>query len=207
VTKPTILGFPRSGNTWLYYICGVLLGAKDPNNLEEVGQYIERRHNTHIKGKTIFIVRNYKECIIRHFGIEDIKGRVGDFLSKPTFKGGVFVSLYINILRTFELANHGKLLIYYEDLMTNPEKQIRRVGKFLDVPTEDFINNYEYYKEDSLSNKPYPERKSFTRGEDLTFHSRQLSLKERTIFDNFYERNYTDLFNKYLTRYKENGNT
>ena len=83
VKRYLILGHPRSGNTWLRYICRALYGLPQvPGHLEddnpEVIGYIPnpifiKRHWLNdskylLKPEydLICIVRNYKECIVRH---------------------------------------------------------------------------------------------------------------------------------------------
>lgn len=191
-------GFPRSGNTWLNYIVTTLLDGKEPIEKEIVKS--NHRFSLIQSNKTpILIVRDYKECMPRHFGYKDIENK--DF--KKLSKSGYKFSLYIKNLQDYDKIFDKALLVYYEELMKYPNNEILRIGKFIDkeknVPI--FLENYEFHKNKSLELKNDPSRAGTISGEDLHYHSKNLSQSTLFRLYNHFKNDHPKIFEKYLKCY------
>lgn len=111
--------------------------------------------------------------------------------------------LFVNLALFDIWPSPKKLLVYYEDLLTQPEKIIPQIVKYIGEPTwkiEEFLDNIEMHKE--LCLRYYRWRHgSWTEGKDLTYHSKSLSPEEIQILYRHIKETNPKLWNKYLSRY------
>jgi hypothetical protein len=111
--------------------------------------------------------------------------------------------LFVNLAQFDTWRNDRKLLVYYEDLMTNPQATIAKVVKFIKEPlskVKDFIASLDFHKERCLTY--YRARHgSITEGKDLTYHTDHLSKDEVQILYHHIKATNPSLWNKYLSRY------
>ena len=89
------------------------------------------------------------------------------------------IFLYIELLLVYDSFSGTKMLIYYEDLVLEPEREIRRIKDFFDVPEvrwRTFMNQYDYYSELSRQggNRVWSGNNS---GIDTKFHRKNQSKK------------------------------
>lgn len=158
------------------------------------------------KSKLLFLLRDYKENLYRN--------TFPGLLSNEEFKD-LFLNnhskfiLYITNLTTYDQWDPNyRLLIYYEDLITNPEKEVRKIIEFFDESVSDFLNP-ELLKKvtfDVLSyyNKRYePSGGSHSGGKALKYHSRKVLISVLQEIDNYIAIQYPDFWLKYLNRYQE----
>lgn len=226
MNKIYILSYPRSGNTWIRYILEFL--SKRPsqgyNNRLDIalGERIDigvdltaspiafKSHKllNDINGteKLLVIIRDYKEAIVRHaksggFISQDQMRK--HFIQQTEGKSNLDVD-YIDVIETYDIwDNDKKLLIYYEDLITNPILEINKIINFTDLKEsiykDEFFNNYDKHKNNSIvSYMPG----SHTKGNDLKFHSSSLSNSYIEFMTNHLKTNHNIVFNKYLKRYE-----
>ncbi|MFW9880575.1 MAG: sulfotransferase domain-containing protein [Candidatus Thorarchaeota archaeon] len=151
VEKEFLLGCKRSGNNWTIAILQILIGkpvrtVKNPEfenyggfnrlglDLDQTKSILYRTHNIYpelrqidqSKNKLIFIIRNYKECLVRGFKYtakELYSVVLGD---KAGFKH------YIENLQFYEnWKDETKFIIFYEDLIFKPQETIKKLLAFL----------------------------------------------------------------------------
>lgn len=219
-----MLSYPRSGNTWLRYCLEVLTqrstahipGLGNPSNwpLGLMGKFpldfskapIWKIHHGRecpypkpLNDLLIFLVRNPKEVLIRHnhVNLDEVM----------TFPRQEEYARYFNNLKIFAgWPANKKILIYYEDLMTNPRAVLERILLFLGdsiEPLDDFFKNYQKHKEIALDIYKY-NGDSETRGEDLLHHSRKVPESMRRKFDVWLKLHYHRLWRDILKeRYAE----
>ena len=218
-----LVSYPRSGTNWIRYV--IEYSTKQPtpgenrlvrgNNLMYVilngGFAIDRAH----KGfevmqqypKVVLVIRNYKECLIRQFktkwqqydGVEAFLTSE-DLHTPPNW--------YIKNIEAFEAYKKPKLLLYYEDMVHQPNLFIETLGKFLNLnPTRlnEISSNLVFHQKNSVSLYTKRGKKSYTAGkkEETKSHSQQLSKAQKLAFDNFYMERYPELFEQYLKKYAE----
>lgn len=107
-----------------------------------------------------------------------------------------------NIAFYDQLPKENKLLIYYEDLLQNPEKELFRICDFFHCSYEYIellMKDYAKYSKRILAF--YPENK--TNGTEKIHYSHKYSSKQRLIIDRYVRDHYPKLWNKYLKRYAE----
>lgn len=232
--KTFLLSFPRCGNAWLRYCIEAISGA--PSGESDKSQGINRAFGCfvdHIKtdwsidiirkvhrmpnykrgrqwesnrDRVILLVRNYKECIVRHLGTTN----VNKLISNTTGDCEKDVDYMSNILMYDSWPESMKTLVYYEDFIVSPKLVLKQVFSFLKIDvTEDkmnsFFDNYQFHKDKCLEIYS-PGHKSYTRGDKdkLIFHSNQLSLQERIKWDSVLKKRFgKEIFNQYLSRYAE----
>lgn len=117
---------------------------------------------------------------------------------------------YISYLEFFEKWEpENRLLIYYEDLLTNPRKVFDTTLSFLNKNKNrlnEFIDNIDFYK--TLAMKRYSEHfpnypaQSNFKLEHHQFYLNDLYKSKRYAFE-YFSRKYPDIYRKYLSHYFE----
>ena len=117
------------------------------------------------------------------------------------------ILMYIDLLVAYDIFAGTKMLIYYEDLILEPEREIRRIKHFFDATEvfyKDFMRRYDYYSTLSRQgeNRKWAGSKS---GSDIQFHQNRLSKKvmvERIeSFHEFLEKAKYQQVKPYIARY------
>jgi len=213
--KPILVSYSRSGTNWIRYFVEATTGKPTPgqSRLVEGGDYyIDRAHAGFYRidkyEKLVLILRNYKECIIRHHGIESIRNNyksVKDFLKDDSVSQPA--NWYTKNIEAFDNFEKDKLLIYYEDLLTDPATNFQKLGEFLGIDsheTSSFITNIAEHKNKSIKAYTKGVHISETQGDatKIDFHSRKLSQSEVEEIDTFFKSHNRELFDNYLKRYE-----
>jgi len=217
-----LLSYPRSGNTWFRYCIESLtkkptIGytTKNSANFDKnpIGHFsnigvdlsankiLVKRHETNSVEdveKLILVVRDYKECVIRHS--EKKKVDISDL--KKACSSSESSKNYMQMIKYYDEFKGDKFIVYYEDLVNNLENTLRAIIKFLgegEDNLDSFIKELDNHKEESL--KIYGSSK--TRGKSIKHHSNKLTEEQKKEWDNYIKDNYRNLFDKYLKRYEE----
>lgn len=188
------LGYPRSGNSWLKYIIQHLVLDCEYEKTHRLVKHPQADE------KLLVIVRDYKECIPRH--LESFKEQpvtIINNMKRMTETLGTQNPLsYIHPLHEYNEFKGSKLLIYYEDLISNPEKQILRLAKFLGVEKtttySNFIKELDRHKDVSIFD--YGPGNSQTGGKQLDYHKSIFNQEQLFQIDEIF-------VNKYIKRYRE----
>ena len=150
----------------------------------------------------ILILRNFKECIpsqLKHSQQE------GNFLLTylRMFQSEAY---YFENIRLFDERRGAKLLIYFEDLMENPRKELERLARFVGSPTDEiekFVDNISTHKKTLLD---YYKRIGHfhpnTYGKERDYFSREWTDHEKRLCDEEVKKTYPKLW-KYLRRYAQ----
>lgn len=213
-----LLSYPRSGSTWVRYIIEFFSGrptegmspkdnyiSKRIGDLETSGKpIIYKKHhmtaNPHKEDeKLIVLIRNPVEAITRH--------RLGKIDAQQFWEDTSNVEAkidYIFILGVFEKWKGPKLLVYYEDLMSDPKKQISRMLDFLDInqdKLDDFITNIDTHVNNGVSAYSSHDQGSVTKGKDSLHHSKKIGKHLSEFLLMYLRDRYPTIFGKYLSRY------
>lgn len=222
-----LLSYPRSGNTWSRYWLEYLserptfhrFNLKDSRNhpiawsagfeinpmlppIEKVHtqKEIEKGKGDWETDKLILIVRNPKEALSRHGGMEITLG----VLQGDSSKGNSDPRIYFNNIAVYDSWNPEKrLLIFYEDLIEKPIQTMVTVLIFLESSLDkidSFITNYKWHKKNAI--KIYKESES--KGNDLLYHSKLITPVHRKQIDAWIAQLYPYIWHTYLyDRYAE----
>jgi len=210
--KTFLLSYPCSGNTWTRYCLEYLTQRPTFNawlvdrrnipigwqanfevNLDKApilkAHRIETEKFDKDTDQLILIVRNPKEAIRRAEYQLDKK----EHLSEEK-KG----KIYFDNLATFDSWNsENRILIYYEDLITNPESSLEKLLLFLDEsPSKLPLFMQDYHKHQHNALEIYYD--SYSKGRDLLYHSRKIDPDLRKQIDQWIEELYPLYWNKYL---------
>lgn len=223
-----LVGCARSGNNWLITILQILLKkpcrrpgmpslcAKNDLGLNRLGLNLDyckpilyRTHHfspvfkkiDQSKNKLIFIIRNYKECLVRHHRYT--AQELYDVVLNDThgFKD------YINNLQSYDdwKDENTKLLIHYEDLISNPREVIEELLAFLGEGTEgldEFFDQYEYWRKKSINSyKSQHNGMPSSGGKKELFHSKNFPIELLRSMDKHLQQTYPSLWEKYLFKY------
>ena len=211
--KTFLLTAPKSGTNWMAY--SLMQLTKQPfmyispqirnvrilqcTNIKDdaficahLPSIVLNQNQNTVSDKLIVLVRNYFEELISLWG---------DY--KQTFKSAMSTSKhnYFDILNLYDAWNpNQRILVYYEDLMTDYEGEMKRVLDFLgsEAGLQDFLDHYERYREESMQRYTFGIQSG---GADLLYHSRNVPLVWLVQLENFFKKKYPYLWNKYLTRY------
>jgi hypothetical protein len=208
-----LLSYPRSGNTWMRYCLESLsnertVGYIGPHcefesgvlekNRNESDYFLIKRHraeeipNTH-ENKLVFLVRSFEDVLIRH--------NEGKKITIIENTNGTSIR-YIDLVKFYDNFIGEKILVYYEDFMIDPRKEVERVLDFLNLDVnKDKIDDYFLNIDDHKSKSIGIYGASTTKGNLNIRHSSILSEKERKNGRDFLIRNYSSIYNKYLSRY------
>jgi hypothetical protein len=145
----------------------------------------------------ILILRNPKECIVRHSKKLNSKD----------------ISWYMGLLELYDNWPSKKMVIYYEDLINSPELTLRNLTTFLNIEEDrvnEFLDNYETLFNASIGVYDNEEktkiisgnrkRKSFSKGKDMLFHSKNFSSSQLKSFDKTITEQYPNL-KRYIKKY------
>lgn len=195
-----ILSYPRSGNTWLRYIIEFLTDRATvgvhgssativgPLLNKDTKPLFRKSHHSQISpDKLILLVRNFKECIIRHTrsGVPE-KGQIAS---------------YVKMLEFYDNFEGEKLLLYYEDLIDLDEEYLNCLMDFIDrdnhkVP--EFLENLEEHVEECIRIYNTNGNPSVTKGKSKIHHSKNINNK---LWDNAILQINRELVERYLNRY------
>lgn len=169
-----------------------------------------REHHGHLLApwnkngnKLLFVLRNYKESIHRKTNLKNAK----DFRDVFTDDGPVLWQ-YINNIRIFHHWDvNNRLLIYYEDLISDPMNEVKKILKFFDEPipiylTNEFLHDVAMKALNSYHEQHIDSGGSHSKGQDLEYHTKQLPVKCIKAIDHFMETHFPVLWQNYLKRYK-----
>lgn len=211
--RPLLISYPRSGTNWVRYIIESLSGRPTPGQARlhtGTDYFIDRAHKAypvaHRHPGVILILRDYRECLLRsNTGLWEEHRDVELFLEdRMTLSPPHW---YIDNLTAYDTYDGKKLLVFYEDLIGHPEREIRRISSFLDLDpdeTDAFLANLDEHKRTSLSLFTAGGHTSETRGDSskASHHAdMQITCEQRAAFDRYYMENQTTLFERYLSRY------
>lgn len=221
-SKTWLLSFARSGNTWVRYCIEVLtkrptfdkkrpwLETAFPLALN-CGHEIDYSKEPVIKvhsvdevsccneyDKLIVLVRNYQEVFLRHYSLLPTEEHftTNSLICRP--------ASYFTILDFYERWPADKrLLLYYEDIVTDLPSALATLVAFLDGPLDaipDFMEQSVMHT--SISKELYKQHGGTkSDGVDLTFHSKSVSREELQAFNDLVKMRYPTLHFAYLQRY------
>lgn len=217
-----LVSYPRSGNTWYRYCIEYLSkcptkgydhklkGGKktidEPlcnfatNHVNLKNDFIlVKRHelpNMEEDDKVILLLRNPKEVIIRHFRSMPQKD-INHVLNAQ-------VDWYFSIIRGFDSINKQKMVVYYEDLITNIAPVLKKSIQFLDISDayyQPFMDSIGKHRAQGLKvyGNQFP---SMTKGRKVLFHSNSVNKDVTKKIENRLKEKSPELYTKYLGRYK-----
>ncbi len=197
----TLWSWHKSGNHWIRFIAEYLTGCPTSGgvgNTKDIPICLntfpsEEHPLSHVNPKAPFvlykshwaykitsrsaillIIRDYQEVISRPHRIRELVGEA---------------FLYLNLIVSYDRFSGNKMIIYYEDLLTYPEREISRTKYFLNASDKRFqtlMDDYDYYAELSKQgeNRAWY---GYNSADDLRFHQKKLSKKNLLTRKNFFQ--------------------
>lgn len=218
-----LLSYPRSGNTFVRYCVEYIskrpsvdhpsIGKKFPELGVDLSAPVImfkshrwKPDNMGLEGADglIALVRDYKECIPRHYkeNPKHKKDLFNMFVSEVKGIDNETGADYISVLQAYDQRIGPKHFIYYEDLILKPRQTIIKLAEFIGFKNdhlEDLLNNYDKHQKFGI--KAY-HAKSHSLGKDIKFHQKQLDKNILNKMTAHLKKVHPDLFQKYLTRYE-----
>ncbi len=224
-----LLSYPRSGNTWYRYCIEYL--TKKPTvgyagfektvvwDYEPLGFSIDigvnlnadniliKRHGIECLYEevesVILLIRNYKECIVRHCcSSKNNKNFNISMLKNACHKGNGVKQDYVGLIEYYDQFPKEKMVVYYEDLVDCLKPTLKKSLQFLnedDQYLESFMSDIQHQHKECMSLYG----NSQTKGKNSIFHSTRMSAEQKTMWDNYLIEYNNELYDKYLKRYKE----
>ena len=209
--------YPRSGSSWLYYsILHMNNGHIDPLSAFKThnGIFSLEERTNNVGGPIgdfshyFLLIRNYKEAIVRHKeGVNSEEGFVK--ATKNIGEPRAAHLDYIHVITAFEaIKDKQKLVIYYEDFMSQQEETLVAIAGFLGLHRTGlikFLAKLEEHKKECIKGYRNRGNASVTEGKVsmLNHHSKKLTLEQRLAWDKSLSDRYPEIFEKYLKRYRE----
>ena len=217
-----IFSYPRCGVTWVRYICRTMynmsiksahcddgythdaygldgMWAFDIEENKSIGQeftktHVVRKKDFH-KRPLIFCLRNPKEAIIRHNKKKVARGDNIDI--KSDLIG------FIDNIRIYDEWKNRKIMIIYEDMISNPKIEIEKIGDFIDGDSQEFMDHYNKHRQRSIAlYNQMPNELSYTKGKKLIYHSKELTQEEHQHWNQLMEEEDEYLYRTYLSGYE-----
>ena len=212
--KIHLMGYPRSGNHWIRFCLENLLSSADALN-QESSRYTYWGHNPRRlrlyradqeKDYLIVIVRNYRECMMRHHNNRD--DRMLDFMRFEDSNLNRMEQLfeanrngYILTLKCYEAWNpKNRFMVYYEDLINDPETNLKSLMRFLgqdEALVDAFMIDFEAKRDESYKRYINPQ----SRYSNLIYHTSLMREENILECDEFMRTKYPDYWEKYLSRF------
>ena len=145
----------------------------------------------------IFLTRNYHHCIPRHIYSFYPEKNPNDVVKKELW----FADDYIERFRLYEKwPEKNRLLIYYEELMKNPESTMEKVLTFMGEPD----THFQSYKE----TLPHLTKKSTTFYKNVVLKRKTrnltpLSFRTSRWLTNYLQQKDRRIYDTYIQQYKE----
>ena len=208
---------PASGNTWVRFIIEYLTGCpslgvqfKDPGDIPLSLQVVNRLTPSvlaHVDMDKPFIVykSHHPYSIEKSSSIILLIRNFYELLKGDKFADNR-ITVYLELIVSYDHFKGKKMLIYYEDLLTNPKTEIYKLKCFFNSPEKhykSFINNYEYYQKISKRIR------GSISGNDSDFYNKQPMISPAEV--EIRKKNFHLLLNEpkyqyakpYLARYME----
>jgi hypothetical protein len=144
----------------------------------------------------IFLLRDYKEVIIRHLESPSRKKDIAEI--------NKCIGEYIHCLKFYDEFDGRKCFLTYEDMLIHPRIEITKIIEFLGLPKEqyynEFFDNFEAHRAKSV--KTY-HGGSHTGGDvkNLHFHVQNADPQLVNRIANAFKTEHEELYDKYLKRY------
>ena len=210
--RPLLVSYPRSGTNWVRYIVECISGCPTPGEERLVSgdnYFLDRAHRAYpvmkLYKKVLLIVRDYRECILRHK--QDVWSDYPDVVALLTDETHEHPpSWYIQNIQAFDAFKGEKVLIYYENLLKEPVEAITKLSAFLRLDparTRSFLEDIETEFQNSVdayTRLVHTSETALTK--DISFHAKtKLNPDQVEQFDEFYFSRYPDIANRYLSLY------
>ncbi len=162
------------------------------------------------KETLIVIVRNPKEVLTRMVGILSERNK-GVSLADPKAEdifNNTLTMQYLQILKLYDAwPADRRFMIYYEDLISDPEQIFKGLLAFLNEPPiylDAFIACYQDHKKASLQMYAKQEDEPVTQGNKAVHYATSIDRSERSRLDNYFTQTVPTLWHRYLKdRYAE----
>ena len=196
--KTFLLSSAQSGQEWLQYSVQHLTNRLCGENLFRLGYdpnkpqlFVVEKLASHQKdGILILLLRDYKEVLYRQ-----------------KIRGGNGLEGYFQNLKVFHNWNEQKrFLVYYEDLIDEPERVLPELLTFLQENKRGlrlFLTELEFRGESVWATLNRLGISTFPEEEDFYYHTRKKSKNELFEMDKKARAVHPGLFERYLTRYEE----
>jgi hypothetical protein len=215
--RPLLVSYSRSGTNWIRYIIEYLSGRPTPGQQrlfkgKPKEFFIDRAHCgfevMHQYKRVMLVIRDYRECLLRHNQALWARiNNVNTFLEDMTVKHPPV--WYIQNIRSFDAFTGDKLVLYYEDILSDPSSQIPELCEFLGFSRNScnkFLEDLPAHAKKSVNAYTATTHTSETKQNPTNFNfhaSKNLTPAQRIAFDEYYRKQYPDLFEKYLSRYAD----
>ncbi|MDX8430445.1 MAG: sulfotransferase domain-containing protein [Candidatus Algichlamydia australiensis] len=226
-SKNILLSVPRSGSHWLLYGVGFLCLEPFSNDFlyargkncnhssnfanpfgldidESKPPFLVRTHrSSHVQkqrktqNKLILIVRNPLESLVSRKKFHKS--------AQPNVINRENLDYYLNYLRVFDSWNKkNRLLVYYEDLIEEPQRVFEEILVFLGKPLdrmELFFQDYDYYRETAMNAYSNHFNYGAVSNGEVLYHSKKVKKKNASFVKEFLQDSEPEIYFDYLSRY------
>jgi len=212
VDLPLLASYSRSGTNWVRYIIEVISDRPTPGQLRvhRGGNfYIDRAHRAFPVmaqyPSVVLLLRDYRECLLRHhLELWHTQPDVSAFLGNESIDQPP--EWYIRNIAAFDAYSGPKMLLCYEDLLSDPHTRITALIAFLGLDRSrgtGFLHDYDHHFRTSVAAYTrFGHQSLSTPSNNLRYHADSvLNMNEQRSFDDYYREHYPGLAARYLKRY------
>lgn len=215
---PLLASYSRSGTNWIRFIIETISERPTPGTVRVhhgTDFVIDRAHQAYVEmakyERVILVIRDYRECLLRHHEqLWTAHPDVATFMATTSCEQPP--SWYLDNIRAFDRHGGDNLLVYYEDLLGDPDPSIRRLADYLGLDparTTEFLETRVERQHDSVRSYTDKGHDSFTGdriGGQAGYHAgRLLQPGQAAEFDTWLRAADPALFDRYLSRYTVGG--
>lgn len=144
--------------------------------------------------KVLLLVRNFRESVFRHVipqmrsGMKDI--HLIDNLNR-----------YMDLVYFYDKFCGSKMIMYYEDLITDPVAELRKACDFLGILTmrfDELSSDLDNHRTKALCKYGF----SKTGGDKISYHANNADPRLLKLMNDTVVNIHSDMLNKHLKRYK-----
>lgn len=229
--EAVLLSYPKSGNTWVRYIIECITNRPTLMHYSSwtpvvtdgpILKFLNKEHVYHsfpvfkvherggiskIFGEEnsyllILLLRDYHECIPRN--IKGVLKKTPISQKMQEFRIKFEMKSYLRNVEFFVNYNpYRKMVVYYEDMMTQPEKEIQKICNFLGGDKDEvskFFFEYDEHRKSSLAlyEKYWDGSKTF--GRHMQYHVQSLDKNALESLETLVKESSKEVY-KIISRY------
>ena len=163
--------------------------------------------------KLLLVIRNYKECIVRKVLQMDDPSFTPSKLRNCVVNNEADFRQYMDNLSYYNAwpNDETKLIIYYEDLISQPRVEISKILDFFgeqDADVDGFFADYDTWMQKIMNSYKKQHGTQYSSGGNKEiYHSKNFPVSILQEIDQSIENRYPELWEKYLNRYRTVPNT
>lgn len=219
-----LLTYPRSGTHWIRFCINYIMkkdetfypslvsGVHHFHSFEIMEEYLGKPWKKIVnkdKDFLILVIRDYKESMLRHF-FDNPEAVILHL--KDDSRGQKQLKFFNNLDHFDQWPSDRRLLVYYENFLSDPRKELNQIAKFLRLKKNNIsslMRNLSKFKQEMINSYndmhqtgPLKIIGSQSEGKDFHYHQKKVSIDSIKRMEKTARNRSPKLYDKYLKRYE-----